>query len=151
MNVGLSWWLRQVLYGAKQARHTVVPGSDAVVLSKRFIVFRNGFGPIAVVHCLPGGHGTVMRVTLRSRIFTAAHLSLWLGGVLIVNLLVIFQSATGHASIAALPFTLIPLALLMGGIAFGRHLSRGEGPELLNFIRQTTGAQDLAPELRSIC
>jgi hypothetical protein len=97
---------------------------------------------------MPGGHGTVMRVTLRSRRLIAGYLSLWIGGVLLVNLIVLFSGITGATSIAALPFTLIPLALLVGTVAGGRLLARTDGPALVNFIRQTTNAQDLAPELR---
>ena len=118
------------------------------MLRRRTPWLTNGFGTIAVVRPMPGGHGTVMRVTLRSRRLIAGYLSLWIGGVLLVNLIVLGKGLTGATPIAALPFTLIPLALLIGSVALGRLLARADGPALVSFIRQTTDAQDLASELR---
>ena len=126
------------------------PGSDVIILMRPFWWFRNRFETIASVRAQPGGHGTLLRVTLRTRYFAAGYLALWLAGLLVVNLIVIYQSAAGHASITALPFTLVLPAILVAGLFWGRYLARADGAALLDFIREATGAKDLAPELRSV-
>jgi len=70
---------------------------------------------------------------------------IWLGGILIVNLAGLFKAGQD----AVTPFvalTLFMLAFGLGFVAFGRLLARDEGPALMDFIRQTTGAQDLPAE-----
>ncbi len=126
------------------------PGSDVIVLMRRFRWLRNRFETVASVRCLPGGHGTVIKVTLRTRRFTAAYLSLWLVGSVLVNLIVIYQSAVSRPTLAALPFTLFVLAMVLISLTWGRYLARGDGPAMLDFIRDETGAEDLAPELRPV-
>ena len=89
-------------------------------------------------------------MTLRTRHFTAAYVSLWLVGSVLVSLIVIYQSAVSRPTIAALPFTLFVLAIVLMNLIWGRYLARGDGPALLDFVRDETGAEDLAPELRPV-
>lgn len=118
---------------------------------RRRRLFRNTFETVASVRCVPGGHGTEIRVTLRNRYFAAGYLSLWLGGLILVSLIDVYQSWIGRASITALPFTLLLPALLLSGLAFGRYMARGDSRGLLDFIRGATGAEQLAVELRPFC
>lgn len=116
------------------------PGSDTIVLLRRPAWVRNSFGTVAAVRCQQGGRGTVMRVTLRSRYFTSAFMTFWLGAVLIFNVFLLYSVASGPAS----PLDLFPLLMLAFGIGFvvlGRLFARNEGAALLDFIRQTTGAE----------
>jgi hypothetical protein len=76
--------------------------------------------------------------------------SLWLVGSVLVNLIVMYQSAVGRATLAALPLTLFVLAMVLISLTGGRYQARGDGPALLDFIRDETGAEDLAPELRPL-
>lgn len=77
-------------------------------------------------------------------------MTLWLGAVLVFNVLIFSKGASDAVSVAG-AFTLFMLAFGFGFVAFGRLLARDEGPALLDFIRQTTGAQDMPAELRPFC
>jgi hypothetical protein len=61
------------------------------------------------------------------------------------------QSAAMGAGSPAEVFPLFLLTFGVGFVAFGRLLARADGSALLDFIRQTTGAQHLGPEQRPFC
>jgi hypothetical protein len=127
-----------------------VPWSDAITLWRRTPWVRNSFRTMAVVRCLAGDSGTVISVTLRSHYLVAGFISFWLAGVLLFNIVVFYNAAFTSFS----PVDVVPLlfpAFGVGLIAFGRLLARADGPALLDFIRQTTGAQDPSSDLRPFC
>jgi hypothetical protein len=89
-------------------------------------------------------------VIVRSRHSVAALLTIWLGIILVVNLLSLPK--TWPNSLA--PVAVLTLAMLAFGaafVAFGRLLARDEGPALLDFISQTTRPEDVPAELRPSC
>lgn len=130
-------WGRPVLRGFR---------GDATVLRLRHTWLHNSFQTLAAITLAPGGHGTQVQVTLRSRYDAAAFLTLWLGLAIIGSVVTVVQ-AIGGASLDVFWFAVPFPAFGFGFIAFGRLLARPERPGLLDFIRQTTGAQDVAPEL----
>jgi hypothetical protein len=138
-----------MLWLAKGIIRSQLPGSDVIVLWRRPTWLRNSFGTVAVVRCGAGGRGTTLHITLRSRYVVAGFVTFWLGFVVIFNLVNLYNSA-GAVSFEQ-DFPLFMLAIGIGFLALGRLLARGEGPALLDFIRQTTGAQELGPELRPFC
>ncbi len=88
----------------------------------------------------PGGHGSRVKVTLRSYYVVAAFMSFWLGGVVLFNIVVLAGALTGAGHIEDLALTLLFLAFGFGFIAIGRLLAHPDRAGLLDFIRQTTGA-----------
>jgi hypothetical protein len=51
--------------------------------------------------------------------------------------------------VAALTLALVAFGVAF--VAFGRLLARDEGPALLDFIRLTTGAEDMPADLAQFC
>jgi hypothetical protein len=96
----------------------------------------------------PGGHGTAVQVTLRSRYYAAGLVTLWLGIAILISVVTVVAFVAGTASLADLWFALLFPMFGFVVLVFGRLLARSERTALLDFIRQTTGAQDLAPALR---
>jgi hypothetical protein len=135
------------LIGGKPVLHNIIPRSDGVVLRRRHQWIHNSFQTVAFVKLQPGGHGTEVHVTLRSNYLVAAFITFWLGLVVFFNLFVLIASLGGRAHFEDLGFTVAFLVFGFGFIAFGRLLARPESPALLEFIRQTTGAQDTDPRL----
>ena len=80
----------------------------------------------------------------------AVFLTFWLGAIVVINLLSLVKAAPDSIPIVG-AFTLFMLAAGFSFVAFGRLLARDEGPALLDFIRQTTGAHDVPAELRPFC
>ena len=77
-------------------------------------------------------------------------MSIWLGIIVTVNLLSLpSRWPNALAPVAAL--TLAMVAFGVAFVAFGRLLARDEGPALLDFIRQTTGAEDIPADLAPFC
>jgi hypothetical protein len=123
-------------------------GQDRLVIYRRRRYGRNSFRILAYVSASPGGRGTKIDVALRSSRAVAGFLTFWLGIVLLVNLVVLIQASVGGAHFGDLWFT-VPFAVYgLGLLALGRRMSRADGPALLDFIRQTCDAQDMAPGLR---
>jgi hypothetical protein len=106
----------------------------------------NTFQTLAAVKLQPGGHGTQVHVTLRSGYGVAAFMTLWLGIVLLFTIVILSGALAGSAHFEDLAF-IVPFPLFgFGFVAGGRLIARSERATLLGFIRQTTGAQDEAPE-----
>jgi positive regulator of sigma E activity len=120
-----------------------------VVLRLRHRWLNNAFLTIAVVRLQPVGHGTRVEVTLRSYYLVAAFMTLWLGLVVLFNIVVLSATLGGSGHIEDLVLTLAFLAFGFAFVAVGRLLARPDAPALLDFIRQTTGGQDMGPELLS--
>jgi hypothetical protein len=135
---------------AKGFIRSQLPGSDAIILWRRPKWLRNSFGTVAVVRCHAGGRGTAISVILRSRHSVAALVTTWLGIILVVNLLSLPKAWPNSLSAVA-ALTLAMVAFGVAFVAFGRLLARDEGLALLDFISQTTGAQDMPVELRPFC
>ena len=115
-----------------------------------FRPWRNPFETIASVSCVPGGHGTVLRVTLRDRYFVAIYMSLWLGVGVFINLNAVYQAVIGNLQITTLLLTLLIPAAFWADLAIGRFRARSDALELLEFIQEASDAEELAPELRPI-
>lgn len=91
-----------------------------------------------------------MSVTLRSRYSVIALLTIWLGIILTANVLSLpSRWPSSAAPVAAL--TLAMVAFGVAFVAFGRLLARDECPALLDFIRETTGAEDMPAHLAPFC
>lgn len=108
----------------------------------------NAFQTVAVVKLEPGGHGTRASVTFRSYYYVAAFMTFWIGAVVLFNLVIVGEGLSSSGQLADLVYSLPFLAFGFAFVAFGRLIARPEAPALLDFIRQTIGAQDLPPELR---
>jgi hypothetical protein len=132
-------WSRPVLRGVR---------GDSTVLRLRHIWLHNSFQTLAVLRLTPGGHGTAVQVTLRSRYYAAGLVTLWLGIAILISVVTVVAFVAGTASLADLWFALLFPMFGFVVLVFGRLLARSERTALLDFIRQTTGAQDLAPALR---
>ena len=138
------------LWSAKGFVRGQLPRSDAIILWRRPKWLRNSFATVAVVRCRAGLRGAELRITLRSRNVVAVFLTFWLGAIVVINLLSLVKAAPDSIPIVG-AFTLFMLAAGFSFVAFGRLLARDEGPALLDFIRQTTGAHDVPAELRPFC
>ena len=135
---------------AKGFIRSQLPGSDAIILWRRPKWLRNSFATVAVVRCHARGPGTALSVTLRSRYSVIALLTIWLGIILTVNLLSLpSRWPNSVAPVAALTLALVAFGVAF--VAFGRLLARDEGPALLDFIRLTTGAEDMPADLAQFC
>jgi hypothetical protein len=139
------------LFWSRPVQRARIPVGADVVLRLRHMWVHNAFQTIAVVNLEPGGHGTRARVTFRSYYYVAAFMTFWIGAVLLFNVVVAGEVLTGSAQIGDLAYTLPFLAFGFAFVAFGRLLARREAPALLDFIRQTIGAQDLPFELKLSC
>jgi hypothetical protein len=85
-------------------------------------------------------------VILRSRHSVAALWAIWLGLIIVVNLLNLPKAWPNSVA----PVIVLSLGMVAFGVAFvafGRLLARDEGLALLDFIRQTAGADDLPSNL----
>lgn len=123
-------------------------GQDRLVIYRRRRFGRNSFRMLAYVSATPGGRGTRIDVALRSSRLVAGFMTFWLGIVILVNLVILIQAIFGDAHLADLWFTVVFPVYGFGLLALGRRMSRTDGPALLDFIRQTCDAQDMAPGLR---
>jgi hypothetical protein len=119
-------------------------GQDRLAIYRRRRFGRNSFRILAYVRATPGGRGTRIDVALRSSRLVAGFMTFWLGIVILVNLVILIQAIFGDAHLADLWFT-VPFPVYgFGLLALGRRMSRADGPALLDFIRQTCDAQDMA-------
>jgi len=135
---------------AKGFIRSQLPGGDAIIVWRRPKWLRNSFGTVAVVRCHAGSRGTAISVVLRSRHYVVVLLTIWLGIILVVNLLSLPKAWPNSVG----PVAVLSLAMVAFGdafVAFGRLLARDEGPALLDFISQTTTAEDMPAELRPFC
>jgi hypothetical protein len=103
---------------------------------------RSGLQMLAVVNLRPGGHGTELRITLRSEYFGAAFLTLWLGLAILFNIGILAAALSGAAHVQDLGFTIGFPIFGVGIVALNRLIANPDRARLLDFIRQTTGAQD---------
>jgi hypothetical protein len=101
----------------------------------------------AFLRLSPGGHGTQVQVTLRSRYDAAGFLTLWLGIAILISVVTVIQVIGGAGSVRDLWFALLFPFFGVAVIVFGRLLARPERAALLDFIRQTIDARDVPPEL----
>ena len=97
---------------------------------------------LAEVNLQPGGHGTELRVTLRSEYFGAAFISLWLGFAILFNIVFLAEALSGAAHVQDLGFTIAFPIFGIGLVALNRLIAHPDRRKLLEFIRETTGAQD---------
>ena len=119
---------------------TRLPGSD-IVLWRRRRLARNSLGIVAAIRCEAGGGGTVLRVTLRGRYYVATFLTLWAGAVIDLGVLIYQHPGPDPVSVT----NFLPLLMVVAGIGFvvgGRLEATGEGPALIDFVRQTTLAEN---------
>ena len=124
-----------------------LPGSNAIVIWRRSKRLRNTLGTVAVVRCAADARGTELRITLRSRNFEASFFAIWLALVFFLVLSSLIRSgANALPAVGAL--TLFIFTLGFAFIATSRLLGRDQGPALLDFIRQTTGAEGTPAELQ---
>jgi hypothetical protein len=129
-------------------RGPTLPGQDRLVIYRRRRFGRNSFRILAYVSTSPGGRGARIDVALRSSRAVAGYMTFWLGIVILVNLVILNQAIVGAAHFGELWFT-VPFAVYgIGLLALGRRMSRADGPAMLDFIRQTCDAQDMAAGLR---
>jgi len=124
---------------------------DGTVLRLRHIWVRNSFQTFAFLRLSPGGHGTHVQVTLRSRYDAAAILAIWLGIAIVISILSLTQVISGAGNAQDLWFALLFPFFGVVVIVFGRLLARPERAALLDFIRQTIDARDVPPELVPSC
>ncbi len=122
-----------------------------MVLRLRHFWLHNSLQTLAVVRFQPGGHGTQIHVTLRSRYYVAAFLTVWLSFVLLIGIVILSASLAGSSHFEDLAFIVPFLLFGFGFVAFGRLLARPEAPALLEFIRLTTGAADMPSGLQALC
>jgi len=120
----------------------LVPRGDAVILKLRHMLLRSGLQMLAEVNLRPGGHGTELRVTLRSEYFGAAFISLWLGFAIVFNIGVLTAALGGSARFEDLLFTMLFPIFGIGIVALNRLIAHADRARLLDFIRQTTGGED---------
>jgi len=140
-----------VLWGKPFLRGMAVPRQDRIVIYRRRRWVRNSFRTFALVRTGPGGRGTRIDVTLRSAYIVAGFMTFWLGLAALFNVPILIGAIGGGGKVGDLLFT-IPFPLFgFALLAFGRWETRPDGPTLLDFIRQTTGAQDMPPELTPSC
>jgi hypothetical protein len=125
-----------------------LPGQDRLVIYRRRRTGRNSFRILAYIRATAGGRGTRIDVALRSSRAVAGFMTIWIGIVILVNLVILIQAIVGGAHLNDLWFTVLFPVYGFGLLALGRRMSRADGPALLGFIRQTCDAQDMAPELR---
>jgi hypothetical protein len=136
-----------VMWGKPFLRAIAVPRPDRIVIFRRRRFVRNSFRTFAFVTTHPGGRGTRIDVTLRSAYIVAGFMTFWLGFATLFNVPILMGAIGGGGQVGDLLFT-VPFPLFgFGLIAFGRWETRPDGPALLDFIRQTTDARDLPPEL----
>jgi hypothetical protein len=90
----------------------------------------NSFQTLAGVKVQPGGHGTLVEVTLRTSYFVSGFITLWLGFAILFNL---FLIAT--ARFQDLGFALVFPIFGFGLLALGRLLCLSDRSTLLDFIR----------------
>jgi hypothetical protein len=140
-----------VLWGKPFLRGIAVPRQERIVIFRRRRWVRNSFRSFAFVRTSPGGRGTRIDVSLRSAYIVAGFMTFWLGFVILFNVPIVIGAISGGGHVDDLLFS-VPFPLIgFGMLAFGRWLTRPDGPALLDFIRQTTGAQDMPPELTPSC
>ncbi len=140
-----------VLWGKPFLRGIAVPRQDRIVIFRRHRWVRNSFRTFAFVRTSPGGRGTRIDVTLRSAYVVAGFMTFWLSLAVLFNVPILIAAISGGGQVGDLLFT-VPFPLFgFGLLAFGRWETRADGPALLDFIRQTTGAQDMPPELTPSC
>lgn len=123
-------------------------GQDRLVIYRRRRYGRNSFRVLAYISAAPGGRGARIDVALRSSRVIAGFMTFWIGIVVLVNVVILIQAIVGGAHLGDLWFTVLFPVYGFGLLAWGRRMSRADGPALLGFIRQTCDAQDMAPELR---
>ena len=114
----------------------LIPGGEGTLLRARHKFVNNAFQTLAAVKLQPGGHGSLVEVTLRSSYFVSGFMTLWLGFAILFNLLIV---ANGHLQDLAL--TLIFPVFGFGFIALGRLLCLGDRSSLLDFIRVVLSAE----------
>jgi hypothetical protein len=140
-----------VLWGKAFLRGIAVPRHDRIVIFRRRRWVRNSFRTFAIVRTSPGGRGTRIDITLRSAYVVAGFMTFWLGLATLFNVPILIGAVGGGGQVGDLLFT-VPFPLFgFGLLAFGRWETRPDGAALLDFIRQTTGAQDMLPELTPSC
>lgn len=88
-----------------------------------------------------------MEVILRTSYFVAGFMTFWLGTAVLFNA-VAFNAEAMNGHLGDLALALVFPVFGFAVVAFGRLLARGERRTLLDFIRQTTGAQDFDPGLK---
>jgi hypothetical protein len=122
------WWGKPFL-------RSQVPGSDAIVVRRRFF-FRN-IWMLAVVRCDPSATGALLRIKLRS-----PYSMTWVFGFWVAIGLVLTLYFLSKAQVDAFLVSLVAFAIGVGVLALDRKLMQPDGPILLEFIRQTLDAQD---------
>jgi hypothetical protein len=136
-----------ILWGKPFLRVSGLLERNRLIIWRRGRFVRNSFRTRAYVNTSPGGRGTIIGITLRSSQVVAAFMTLWLGFAILFNALVLIGAISGGGHLEDLLFT-VPFPLFgFGLLAFGRWETRPDGLALLDFIRQTTGAQDIPPGL----
>jgi hypothetical protein len=116
-----------------------------LVIRLRRLYLRSGLQTVAAVRVRPGFQGSEIQVTLRSDLFTSAFMTFWIGFTIIFNLVFLGSALNGGAHFADLAFTGLFPIWGFAFIAIARLIGHSDGRRLLDFIRETTGAQDPPP------
>jgi len=135
------FWGKRVLRGIQRA--------DTLVLRLRHLFLHNSFETVAAVKVLPGLRGSQLEVTLRSNYLVAGFMTFWLGLVILIGAAVVVNAVGSPAASGAVATSVILPIFGFGFIAVGRLIAHSDGRELLDFIRETTRAEDLPPGLGS--
>jgi hypothetical protein len=128
------------LWGAPVLRG-LIPRGDGLILRARHTFLNNSFQTLADVKLRPGGHGTLVEVTLRSSYFVSAFMTLWLGFVIVFSLVVVAGAVSHPQELGFVGVTLAFLAFGFGILALGRLLSAGDRNSLLEFVRMVLSTE----------